>query len=118
MKERINKQQVFNFYNKVHKWHGIIDYKSLTAIAIYVFIVIYLVLILNVTNTIKIYVITILITPMIIFVLLNINEDSVLEKLVTIIFFLLNKKVYTKGIKTTFKQTIYKKIGLNSNVEK
>lgn len=118
MKKRINKQQIFNFYNKTHKWRGIIDYKSLTAIAIYCFVSVYFVIALNITNIIKLYVITILITPMIIFVLLNINEDSVLEKLVTIIQYLFTRKIYTKRLDFIEKQTIYKKCDEKGRIEK
>ena len=94
MRKRINKQQIFNFYNKTHKWHGLIDYKSLTIIAVYIFLCIYLV------------------------INMNINEDCVIEKLVTIILYLLTKRVYTKSIDFKEKKTIYKKNVENSRIEK
>ena len=118
MRKRINKQQIFSFYNKVHKWHGLIDYKSLSAIVAYIFITSYLVLNLNITNTLKLYVIIILVLPVIIFTLLNINEDCVVEKLVTIVCYLLSKGVYTKSIDFKEKKTIYKKNVENSRIEK
>lgn len=118
MKKRINKQQIFNFYNKTHKWHGLIDYKSLTAIVAYVFICCYLVLNLNITNTLKLYVIIILVLPVLIFTLLNINEDSIIEKLVKIIRYILTKRVYTKTTETKEKKIIYKKNVENSRIEK
>lgn len=118
MRKRINKQQIFSFYNKVHKWHGLIDYKSLSAIVAYIFITSYLVLNLNITNTLKLYVIIILVLPVIIFTLLNINEDSVIEKLVTIIKYIFTKRVYTKTLEFKEKATIYKKNAENSRIEK
>ena len=99
MRKRINKQQIFNFYNKTHKWHG-------------------LVINMNITNTLKLYVIIILVLPVIIFTLLNINEDCVIEKLVTIVCYLLSKRVYTKSIDFKEKETIYKKNAENSRIEK
>ena len=118
MRKRINKQQIFNFYNKTHKWHGLIDYKSLTVLAVYIFLCIYLVINMNITSTLKLYVIIILVLPVIIFTLLNINEDCVIEKLVTIVCYLLSKRVYTKSIDFKEKKTIYKKNVENSRIEK
>ena len=118
MRKRINKQQIFNFYNKTHKWHGLIDYKSLTIIVVYIFLCGYLVINMNITNTLKLYVIIILVLPVIIFTLLNINEDSVLEKLVTIIKYIYTKRVYTKTLEFKEKATIYKKNAENSRIEK
>ena len=116
--EKYNKQQVFNFYNKKRKWHGILDYKTITISAIYIISICYFVFSLSISNTFKLYIITILVLPLIIFILLNINEESPIEKLQNIIKFILNISVYTKSHITKLKKTTYMKNPPNSCIEK
>lgn len=116
--EKFNKQQVFNFYNKKRKWHGILDYKTITISAIYIIGICYFVFGLNISNTFKLYIIIMLVLPLIIFILLNINEESPIEKLQNIIKFILTISIYTKSHITKLKKTTYTKKPPNSCIEK
>lgn len=95
--ERINKQRVYNYYNKKNKWLGIIDYKTLFSFLAYFFTVTKVVFWLNFTIEIKLYIILNLIIPFVIFILLNINEDSVIDKFLIILNFILKSKIYIKS---------------------
>ncbi len=94
--EKINKQRIYNFYNKKNKWHGIIDYKTLFTFLIYVFILIKIVSIFNIDLLYKAYILITFILPVFIFTLVNINEECVVDKLVTIITYFLKRKIYVK----------------------
>ena len=107
--EKINGQRVFNFYNRKNKWLGIIDYKTLVFGMIYIILVLKLVFSLSISYKIKIYISSNLIIPLIIFVILNVNEESILDKLCIIIKFLISRKIYYNGNFFNKEKTIYAK---------
>ncbi len=110
---KINKQKVYNFYNKKSKWLGIIDNKTLVCVAIYFFITIKVISIINIGYIFKIYILTIFVLPVIIFIILNIQEESIVDKFKNIILFYALRGYYLKNLQITKTNTIYVK-----NVEK
>ena len=111
--ERINKQEIYNFYNRKNKWLGLIDYKTLFVFVLYSFLVIKFAFWLNIDIIFRLYIISFLIMPFALFIILNLQEESIIDKLFVIIKFLLTKKVYIKYEYYAKLDTIYKK-----NVEK
>lgn len=92
--ERINKQRVFNFYNRKNKWLGIIDYKTLVFGILYAFIMFKIIFGFNLTYELKIYLYINMILPLIIFIILNIHEESIIDKLKVIILFYIFRRKY------------------------
>lgn len=111
--ERINKQEVYNFYRRKNKWLGIIDYKTLSFFIIYFFIITKFVSFLDIYYLYKVYIIINLILPLIIFIIANINEESIVDKLIVIISYFINRKKYIK--KEYYAKLIIKYV---KNVEK
>lgn len=111
--ERINKQRVFNFYNKKNKWLGIIDYKTLFFFVAYLLIVFKILNIFNIQIIIKLYIYIIAVLPLVIFILFNLQEESIIEKLKIILIFFISRNIYVSSQNTTFTKNMYVK-----NVEK
>lgn len=108
--EKINKQEVFNYYNKKNRWLGIIDYKTLVFSIMYVYLIVKFVFCFNISYTLKLYIIVNLILPLIIFILLNINEESIIDKLYIIIKFMMFRRIYCSENCFNMKKSIYKKL--------
>ena len=108
--EKINKQEVFNYYNKKNRWLGIIDYKTLVFSIMYVYLIVKLVFCFNISYTLRLYIIVNLILPLIIFILLNINEESIIDKLYIIIKFMMFRRIYCSENCFNMKKSIYKKL--------
>lgn len=94
--ERINKQEVYNFVSRKNKWLGLIDYKTLLVFGIYSYLVIKFVFFLDITHILRLYIITIFISPFVIFIILNLNEECIVDKLFVILKFLSKRKIYIK----------------------
>lgn len=108
--EKINGQEIYNFYNKKNKWLGIIDYKTLLVFVIYVVCILKLFSLFTIYYLYKVYIISILILPLIIFILMNINEECAIDKLKIVIFFYLKRKIYIKTEYHAKLNKIYKKM--------
>jgi len=107
--ERINKQKVYNFYSRKNKWLGLIDYKTLLFCVIYVFIVFKIIGLFNISYITKIYIVANLLLPLIIFILFNLKEESIIDKLIFILLFYVKRKIYTNNIYFTNNKCIYVK---------
>lgn len=108
--EKINGQEIYNFYNRKNKWLGIVDYKSLCFFMGYVYIVFKFVSLFNIYYLYKVYILSFLIFPVIIFILLNIDEECVIDKLKIVIVFYLKRKIYIKSEYYAKLNKIYKKM--------
>lgn len=104
---RINKQKTFNFLNRKNKWLGLIDYKTILVLIVYIFIIYELISIVVIREVYKLYIMIIFVLPYIIFILLNLNEECIIDKLIVIIKFLLKRKKYVNMIFYTKNNTIY-----------
>lgn len=108
--DRINKQRVFNFYNRTNKWLGIIDYKTLSFCVIYLLIIIKVVFKFNISLFIKLYICLICILPLFIFIILNVQEESIIDKLIIIILFFITRRKFVNMKFFSKEKTIYKKM--------
>ena len=95
---RINKQKTFNFLNRKNKWLGLIDYKTIVVLLVYIFIIYELISIVVIRAVYKLYIMIVFVLPYIIFMLLNLNEECIIDKLIVIIKFLLKRKKYVNMI--------------------
>lgn len=90
----MNEKEIYMNYKRNNKWLGIIDYKSL------VFFVSYLAIVWNILNLLhinleyKIYILMILIIPVAVMLCMNINSESALDTVITIIRFNCKNKIY------------------------
>ncbi|MDF2865921.1 MAG: hypothetical protein K0R72_739 [Clostridia bacterium] len=93
----MNEKEMYMNYKRNNKWLGIIDYKSLS------FLIFYLVLIWNVvdffeiTLEYKIYIFVCLSIPVIVLLCININSESAIDVMITIIRFMLKNKIYVSN---------------------
>ena len=105
--ERVNRQKTFNFLNKKNKWLGLIDYKTIVIFLGYLFIVYKITNYLIIDFMYKVYILIIFCLPCIIFIILNLNEECIVDKLIIIIKFLLKRKKYVNMIFYAKNNTIY-----------
>lgn len=110
---KVNKQRVYNFYNKKKKWMGLIDNKTVIFFITYLFVLLKLVSLFKSTFVVKIYLVAIFVLPLVIFIILNLQEENIIDKLGNIIFFYISRGYYLKSIQTNKLNNIYVK-----NVEK
>ncbi len=110
---RINKQKVYNFYGKKKKWLGLVDNMTLFFFVMYLLLVLKLVSLFKIYYVIKIYIIAIFILPFLIFIILNLQEESIIDKFKNIILFYICRCCYLKKMQTSKNNKIYVK-----NVEK
>src|SRR5574344_2524937 len=94
MKE-YNRQNIYSNYNRKNKWLGIIDYRSLSFLLIYVFIIITILKFTNLKLEYSIYIFIFLVLPVILIVLVNINNESAIDVLITVLKFYISKGIFT-----------------------
>ncbi len=117
--DKINKQRVYNYYNKKNKWLGLIDYKTITFFVIYLLIVAKLVTFISFLSLIvKIYIISILVMPVLVFIVLNLQEDCIVNKLLIILKFIFSNKLYINKRYYTKCNKIYVKDVEKNHIEK
>lgn len=92
---QINKVLTYSTYKRSPKFLGIIDYKILIIVSIYLMIVLNILKIIPLNYEIKIYITCILIVPLILLILTNINNLNAYEAILIIIKYLFVKKEYT-----------------------
>ena len=92
MREKINEKIMYTMYKRNSKWLGIIDYKSLCFILIYMFILINILDFLNLNLETSIYIFLFLTVPVICILVININQESAITVIFYIFKFFLNRK--------------------------
>ena len=94
------KRYIYLNYKRKNKWLGIIDYKSLIVLCIYIFIVICFLKHIYKFIPIKleyiIYLFIFFVIPVISALLININDESAVDTLIVIFKFCINNKIYVK----------------------
>lgn len=88
------KTKVFQNFNRNARWLGIIDYKSLIVLLIYMYVIYFITGILNIKILVRLYVLVIFSIPMIILTVMYSNEESVIDMLITIAKYILRPKKY------------------------
>ena len=110
MKE-YNRQPIYKNFNRKNKWFGIIDYKSLVILLIYVFCVITILKFINLKLEYLIYIFLFCTVPVISAVFININNEVAIDVIIIIVKFYIKKVVfvYIKD-KKYYKNNMYKKV--------
>ena len=88
------KTKVFQNFNRNTRWLGIIDYKSLIVLIVYMYVIYFITGILNIKILVRLYVLVIFSIPMIILTVMYSNEESVIDMLITIVKYILRPKKY------------------------
>lgn len=96
MENEDNKVEIYLNYKRNNKWLGIIDYKSLIVICIYVFIVVCTLKVIPIKLEYLVYIFIFLVIPVVVLILINIGEDSAVDTLIVILKFLLNNNIFIK----------------------
>lgn len=94
--QKINEQRIYSNYKRNMKFLGIIDYKSLVVISMYVIVVISILRVLPFSTEIIIYMFMFLVVPVIAIFFININNESTIDVILIVIKFILNKKYFVK----------------------
>lgn len=109
MKE-YNIQNTYQNFNRKNKWMGIIDYKSLLVLVIYMFIIFSAIRVLNLGIKLSMYLFLFFTVPIISAVIINVNNEVAIDVILIIIKFYIKKKIFInkKEIKKK-KIKLYKK---------
>lgn len=105
-----NKQRTYQNFNRKNKWMGIIDYKSLLVLIIYMFIIFSAIRLLNLDFKISIYLFSFFTVPIISAVIININNEVAIDVILIILKFYIKNKIFIhkKELKKD-RITLYKK---------
>ncbi len=90
------KVQIYSNYKRKNKWLGIIDYRSLVVIIIYVFVVVSILRIVPLKLEYLIYVFIFLVIPVISILLINLGNDSAIDMLLIMLKFTFNNAIFVK----------------------
>lgn len=94
MKNRINEKIMYTSYKRNNKWLGIIDYKSLCVILVYIWLVINVLDLINLSFEKSLYIFLFLTVPIISIMLININNESTINVIICILKFIMSKGIY------------------------
>lgn len=110
-----NKVRIYFNYKRKNKWLGIIDYKTLVVIGIYIFIVISILKIIPIKIEYLIYFFIFLVVPVIAILLINIENDSAIDMLMIILKYSMNNDIF---VKKEYIKNIQKDIYINYRKKK
>lgn len=94
MRNKINEKIMYTSYKRSNKWLGIIDYKSLCIILVYIWLVINILDLINLDFEKSLYVFLFLTVPIISIMLININNESTINVIICILKFIISKGIY------------------------
>ena len=96
--EKILKAQVYSNLEKPVRWNGIIDYKTLITVAVYIFLIWNVTSIFAVSMFTRLYIVLILTVPFIVFIKSYINEADIIFILIIILRFCFTVHLYVSDI--------------------
>lgn len=98
MDKNLNEKEMYMNYIRVNKWLGIIDYKSLICVLIYVFFIGYIISLLPFNIEVLIYIFLFFVLPVIAVICLNTNNQNInaIDILQIILKFKLNSKIFVR----------------------
>ena len=96
--EKNFKAQVYSNLEKPVRWNGIIDYKTLITVAVYIFLIWNVTSILAVSMFTRLYIVLILTVPFIVFIKSYINEADIIFILIIILRFCFTAHLYVYDI--------------------
>ena len=114
MEKENNKAEIYLNYKRNNKWLGLIDYKSLIFICVYIFLIVSILKFIPIKLEYLIYVFIFLVVPVIAIIVINVGDDSAIDTLMIIFKYCLNNKIYVKKeyVKNLSKE-VYKKIKID-----
>ena len=96
--EKNFKAQVYSNLEKPVRWNGIIDYKTLITVAVYIFLIWNVTSIFAVSMFTRLYIVLILTVPFIVFIKSYINEADIIFILIIILRFCFTAHLYVYDI--------------------
>ena len=109
--KKYNKQKIYKNFNRKNKWFGIIDYKSLVVLVVYIFIIFTILRYTNIKIEYALYVFMFLTVPVVAVVFININNEVAIDIIYIILKFYFKQGMYVnKKYKKSYKKVVYKKI--------
>lgn len=113
--KQINEQRIYANYKRNAKFLGIIDYKSLIVVVIYIVLIMSILRILPFNMEILIYLFLIFVIPVIAVFCINMNNESTVDVLLIILKFFLNKRYFVRmDYAKDYKPSYFKK---NDNIK-
>ena len=88
--------KVYENYKITNKFLGIISYKNLIIIIIYLFTIFKILDFININLVYKSYIVIFLFIPILVGFIVNVNGDNVLDTIKILFKFYINKKIYIK----------------------
>lgn len=113
----MNEKETFMNYKRNNRWLGIIDYKSLVALIIYLIVLWNLLNLTFISLEYKIYIFISLSIPVIVLLCIHINDESAIDVIIIILKFSLKNKIYIDTKNLTV-QDVDKKHKKFSNFDK
>lgn len=107
------KSKVFGNFNRKTKWLGLVDYKTLIFLAIYVYSIYCVTGIFNVKTLARIYILVIFSIPVIILTTMYMNEESVVDMFTVVLKYLVRPKKYVHIPKKSEKLELVMSRGLD-----
>lgn len=106
-----NKIRIYKNYKRNNKWLGLIDYKTLCFLIVYVFLMLLFLKYLPINTKIKIYTFVISVIPVVSLFVINSSGESAIDTLIVVLKFVISKKVFVKICeKSEFKYKKYIKL--------
>lgn len=107
--KKVNEQRIYSNYTKNLKFLGIIDYKSLMCIIVYVTFVLNIMRILPVSIETAVYLFIVLVIPVVAIFCVNLHNESTIDVIFIIFEFYIKRGVYVKiNCLKDYKNEIYK----------
>ncbi len=93
----MNEKEIYMNYKRNNKWLGIIDYKSLTFLVIYIVITWNILSWINIRLEYKVYIFVCLSIPIIVLLFVNIDSESAIDVVLTMIKYKFKNKIYVNN---------------------
>lgn len=110
MKE-YNKQIVYKNFNRNNKWLGIIDYKSLVFLVVYLFLLVTILRFFSLNLEVSIYIFLFFSVPIFAAVFINVNNEVAIDVILIILKFYTQKGIFTDlKYKKDYSGGVYKNV--------
>lgn len=107
--KKVNEQRIYSNYTRNLKFLGIIDYKSLMCVIVYVIFVLNVIKLLPISIEMAIYIFIILVIPVVAVFCVNMHNESTIDVILVILEFYLKRGVYVKtSTLKDFRNEMYK----------
>ncbi len=104
----INRKRIYSNFQRKNKWLGLIDYKTLSLIGIYISIIVLILSKLQLGLDYKLYIFAFFSLPVVaMFICSDIEQDSVFDMFIIILKFFMLRCIYTKEKIGKEKQQFY-----------